>query len=83
MNIAQFLDQSQISQAAFAESVGVSQSMVWQWIEGRRPVPEKRCTRIERITNGAVTRQDLRPDDWAEIWPELAHHPQGKENTHA
>ncbi|MEK7947049.1 NYN domain-containing protein [Pigmentiphaga sp. YJ18] len=58
MNIAQVLDQSQISQAAFAESVGVSQSMVWQWIEGRRPVPEKRCTRIERIANGAVIHHE-------------------------
>ncbi len=27
---------------------------------------------IERATNGAVTRRDLRPDDWHEIWPELA-----------
>ena len=29
------------------------------------------CVRIERETFGAVTRKDLRPDDWAEIWPEL------------
>lgn len=27
---------------------------------------------IERATNGAVGRRDLRPDDWADIWPELA-----------
>lgn len=27
---------------------------------------------IERATNGAVTRRDLRPDDWHLIWPELA-----------
>lgn len=27
---------------------------------------------IERATNGAVTRQLLRPDDWKQIWPELA-----------
>lgn len=27
---------------------------------------------IEEITNGAVTRLDLRPDDWQRIWPELA-----------
>lgn len=27
---------------------------------------------IERITGGAVTRQNLRPDDYARIWPELA-----------
>jgi len=26
--------------------------------------------RIEGITGGAVTRRDLRPNDWHDIWPE-------------
>lgn len=26
---------------------------------------------IERESGGAVTRQELRPNDWASIWPEL------------
>jgi DNA-binding transcriptional regulator YdaS (Cro superfamily) len=30
------------------------------------------CVSIEQATNGEVTRQELRPDDWAAIWPELA-----------
>lgn len=30
------------------------------------------CVAIEVVTSGAVTRRDLRPDDWARIWPELA-----------
>ena len=30
-----------------------------------------RFAQIEKLTNGAVTRKDLRPDDWHEIWPEL------------
>lgn len=36
-----------------------------------------RCVAIERVTGGAVTRRDLRPDDWWLIWPELvdADHP--------
>ncbi len=25
----------------------------------------------KRATNSQVTRQDLRPDDWQDIWPEL------------
>lgn len=29
------------------------------------------CVRIRRSTGGAVTRRDLRPDDWHQIWPEL------------
>ena len=34
-------------------------------------IPIKRCVQIEQLTNGAVTRKDLRPDDYHEIWPEL------------
>ena len=30
-----------------------------------------RCVAIERATNGQVTRKDLRPHDWKDIWPEL------------
>lgn len=30
------------------------------------------CVAIERASEGTVTRRDLRPDDWRDIWPELA-----------
>lgn len=30
------------------------------------------CVAIERATGGAVTRKDLRPNDWQDIWPELS-----------
>jgi hypothetical protein len=36
----------------------------------RKPSPEY-CVAIERATEGKVSRRDLRPDDWAAIWPEL------------
>lgn len=39
---------------------------------GYRPCAPELASAIERNTAGAVTRQDLRPDDWHEIWPELA-----------
>jgi len=29
------------------------------------------CVALERATVGVITRQTLRPDDWAAIWPEL------------
>lgn len=34
--------------------------------------PARHCVAIERATGGKVTRRELRPDDWAELWPELA-----------
>lgn len=36
-----------------------------------RGVPIEACPAIELATSGAVTRRDLRPDDWHLIWPEL------------
>lgn len=40
-------------------------------LDGRRPSPGL-CRRIERETDGAVTLAELRPEDWMEIWPEIA-----------
>lgn len=60
------------SGARLARAIGVQPQLMWQWTAGVRPVPIERCVPIERATDGAVTRRDLRPDDWQEIWPELA-----------
>ena len=57
------------------EAIGAkSDEQVRQWARNwrnRRPSP-RYCVAIERATNNLVTRQDLRPDDWRQIWPELA-----------
>lgn len=60
------------SVSALASSLGVQPPTVHQWCNGARPVPIEKCVAIERATSGAVTREDLRPDDWQSIWPELA-----------
>jgi DNA-binding transcriptional regulator YdaS (Cro superfamily) len=57
------------SSAALASLLGVSKAAVSQW--KRLGIPIRHCVPIERITNGAVGRRDLRPDDWQDIWPEL------------
>lgn len=44
--------------------------VVQQW--RRSGVPPIHCVALERETGGAVTRPQLRPDDFARIWPELA-----------
>lgn len=59
------------SQALLAQLINVKQPTVSEWMRGERPVPIERCVDIERATSGAVTRRDLRPDDWHRIWPEL------------
>lgn len=29
------------------------------------------CSRVESLSGCVVTRRDLRPKDWSQIWPEL------------
>lgn len=55
---------------ALAAALGVSLAALGNWKS--RGVPIQRCVAIERLSGGVVTRRDLRPDDWRDIWPELA-----------
>lgn len=66
-----------------AAAIGVSQPVVSNW-RARGTTPDAaHCVAIERATNGAVTRQSLRPDDWQAIWPELAKPRKPKTTTAA
>ena len=54
-----------------AREIGAFDVSVHRWKTGEEPVPIKACVAIERATAGKVSRKDLRPDDWMQIWPEL------------
>ncbi|OZI79888.1 transcriptional regulator [Bordetella genomosp. 2] len=72
MTLSDYLKAERGRLAALARAIGAPISNMSDWASGRRPVPIERCPDIERATAGAVTRRDLRPDDWERIWPELA-----------
>ncbi|MDR5728304.1 MAG: YdaS family helix-turn-helix protein [Terriglobia bacterium] len=61
MLLADYLRQSGVTQTALGRRVGVTQGMVWQWLNGSSVAAEKVLV-LERATNGAVTRYELRPD---------------------
>ena len=61
------------SVSELAGLLGVAPPTVAEWCSGRRPVPVRRCRAIEDATGGRITRKDLRPTDWQDIWPELAN----------
>jgi DNA-binding transcriptional regulator YdaS (Cro superfamily) len=58
--------------SAMARALGISAPVVHQWKSDKhsRPIPSERCYEIERITNGAVTCEELRPD-LANMWAYL------------
>ncbi|MVW72155.1 YdaS family helix-turn-helix protein [Bordetella sp. 15P40C-2] len=72
MKLSDYLKAERGRLATLARDIGAPISNTSEWASGRRPVPVERCADIERATDGAVTRRDLRPHDWARIWPELA-----------
>ena len=57
--------------AWLAREIEVHPVLVRQWGAGRA-VPLQHCAAIEIATGGAVTRREMRPDDWRRVWPELA-----------
>lgn len=52
--------------AALAKAVGASPQQVMNWKE--RGFPANYCQRIHRLTG--VGLHELRPDDWADYWPD-------------
>jgi DNA-binding transcriptional regulator YdaS (Cro superfamily) len=72
MELHDWLKQEHGRQAALARHLGIKPPQVADWISGDKPVPVVHMAAIEAFTNGAVTRREMRPDDFAHIWPELA-----------
>lgn len=81
MDLRTYLTKVKHRQREFAESLGVTQGLISQWARGKALPPPNRCVAIERVTHGEVTRKELRPDDWAEYWPELDQASQQEEGV--
>lgn len=52
--------------------VGASYGYLRLIAYGHRRPSAKIATAIEKATCGDITRKELRPDDWQDIWPEIA-----------
>ena len=72
MNLSNYIETTSAKQSEMARALNVSPALVHQWVTGLRPVAIPHCRAIEDLTAGMVTRQDLRPNDWMQIWPDLA-----------
>jgi DNA-binding transcriptional regulator YdaS (Cro superfamily) len=58
-----------------AQLLGVTAPSISQW-RSRHHIPEgqlvRMAARVERVSEGRITRRALFPDEWERIWPELA-----------
>jgi DNA-binding transcriptional regulator YdaS (Cro superfamily) len=60
------IDQPFGSLTKLARAINVSPVLISQWAKGVRRVPAEHCPDIERVTNGEVRCEDLRPDvNWS------------------
>lgn len=71
MDLSNYITQTSAKKSEMARALDVSPALLHQWVRGIRPVAVLHCAAIEKLTNGMVTRQDLRPNDWQQIWPDL------------
>lgn len=62
MQLQQFIEKGHMTQAELARRLEVTSGLVWQWLNGHRRVAAEQVLPIEKATDGAVTRYDLRPD---------------------
>lgn len=73
MNLKTYLTKLTLKErAVFAESIGTSAGHLTNVSYGYKVLDVKSCVALEQATAGEVTRQELRPADWQQIWPELA-----------
>lgn len=62
MRLSTYLKKMKLTQGEFAAVLGTTPGLVSHWVQGRHRVPPERAADIERMTEGKVTRMDLRPD---------------------
>jgi DNA-binding transcriptional regulator YdaS (Cro superfamily) len=73
MTLSEYIKARRGNATKIALALGISLSYLSQMAAGTVSISPERCVRIWQITDGAVTRRDLRPADWWLIWPELVN----------
>lgn len=71
MNLSDYLSQERGRQAALCKAIGAHAPDMCKWASGERPIPVTYGAAIESASGGLVTRQEMFPDEWQRIWPEL------------
>jgi DNA-binding transcriptional regulator YdaS (Cro superfamily) len=71
MKLKNYIQIKRGNASQLARDIGVFSSDVSMYASGVKPIPHKYGALIEKHTNGLVTRQELFPDEWQSIWPEL------------
>lgn len=58
--------------AVLAQKCRIGDAYLYQILTKRAEPSAELCVLIEQESSKRITRQMLRPSDWARIWPELS-----------
>ena len=72
MQLKAYIQSTRGNATALAEALEIPLSYLSQMSSGERAITPQRASAIELYTKKAVTRQEMLPNDWQAIWPELA-----------
>jgi len=79
MKLSDYVDGAHGRQTEIAAAIERQPQLVWQWARGVRRVPSDLCPGFERATGGAVTCEELRPDEpWRRIPDKAWPNPKGR-----
>lgn len=62
MKLKEYLLQNDITQVKFAKMINRSRATVNDYVNGWRNISLRTAVQIEKMTNGQVTRKEMRPD---------------------
>ncbi|OCG15027.1 hypothetical protein A9G28_09390 [Gilliamella sp. Fer1-1] len=69
------------SQKKLADACGKTQTSVWKWLHGLSEISLENALLIEKVTNGAVTACDIKPDI-SKIFPPRQNNDDRGDNEH-
>ena len=73
MNLKDYITAQHGNATRLAKELEIPLSYLSQMSTGERAVSPEKAFSISKLTDGAVTRQELRPTDFWKIWPDLEH----------
>ena len=62
MTLADYLAKHRLSAAELGRRLNISRAQIHRYLTGRRRITAERAVQIEHVTEGKVTRHELRPD---------------------
>ena len=65
-----FVKQPRGARSEMAKALGIGRSFFSQLSRGDANISPARAVEIERLSGGGISRKDLLPTKWQDIWPE-------------